>query len=154
MSSLFLAKPPLGMHPALHFLMPAPAQLNVAEEQPAIMRSGCVLNSWWLNLHPWLMPTTLTNSHTLLLSSHSPSPRWHLKPTLLSSTSSLTHSHSWWTSFLFCWENADKKKRTPAASDHHTYFLHLCPYPLLSLLFLWVNCSLRPAPYLSVLFTF
>lgn len=124
------------MHPALHFLMPAPAQLNVAGEEPTIMPTGYTLNSWWPNLRPQLMPTTLISSHTiLLLSVHSPFPRWHFKPILLSNTSFLTYSHSWCPGFWFCWRNADNEKRTSTACHHLTHLLHICPSTLRS--FLW-----------------
>lgn len=123
------------MHPALHFFIPAPAQLNVAGEELTIMPTGYTLNSWWPNLRPQLMPTTLTSSHTtFLLSVHSPSPGWHFNPIPLSNTSFLTYSHSWWPGFWLCWGNADSEKRTSTACHYPIYPLHLCPSTLLSLL--------------------
>ena len=55
---------------------------------------------------------------TFLLVLHSPSPRWHCKPTH-SPTPLPSPSNT--AGGLFCWDNADSRKRTPAASHHCIY---------------------------------
>lgn len=92
-------------------------------------------------------PITLTSSHTtFLLAIHSPSRRWCFKPTHSPPlpyclTQPLAH-------FLFCWDPADNRKRTPAALHHYTSMrpcpLHVHPYRVRAQ---WA--ALRPACYLG-----
>lgn len=108
----------------LHFLTPAPAQLEVAGTEAHHPLPGGIVNSCWKNFCPYLMTTTLTCNHTtFLLFIHSLS-QVTFKPSLLYSTSFLTCSHLVaWLQILLrkFWQSEDNSSTWPLTPTDSTF---------------------------------